>query len=237
MPQDEAIYDLGDVDLRERKTAAFPPVFGGGLTRSERRGRLRGDSYSPRVGPQLTGSLSLFVPGLGHVVAGQTTWGLFYAAMLAFCVSAIWAAFEMRAWLISTLKVLELQVDVVVMAVVVLAIIAMLMHLASIWHAQEIVGGAEAADPSHPFVAALASLLVPGWGQILAGHPRRATFFVGSLWVIGGAWLVATPLGLRGLHALGFEIPPALREDVGTAILIAAPAVIWVISIYDAAKR
>jgi hypothetical protein len=80
-------------------------------------------------------------------------------------------------------------------------------------------------------------LLVPGWGQILAGHPKRATLFVGALWLIGAAWLAATPLGMRALHVLGVEIPPALRDDLGTAILIAAPAIVWIIAVYDAARR
>jgi TM2 domain-containing membrane protein YozV len=237
MPQDDAVYDLGEVDLNERKTAAFPAIFGEKRGGAVRRERVRSDPRAARVGPQLAGSLSLFVPGLGHLLAGEATWGLFYAASLGFCASAIWAAFSMKDWLVSTLRVLGVQVELVVIAVAGLVVTAMLLHLAAISHAQSIAGGADAADGAHPIVAGLASLVLPGWGQILAGHPKRATLFVGALWVIGGAWLAATPLGLRGLHALGFEIPPALREDWGTAILIAAPAVLWVISIYDAARR
>ena len=237
MPQDEAVYDLGEVDLRDRKPVAFPAVFGSdsfGNTRSER--GLRTSRPTGRVGPQLAGSLSLFVPGLGHVVAGEATWGLFYAASLGFCAAAVWAVFTMRAGLIATMKVLEVRPEILVVAVAAFVVIAMLLHLAAISHAQIAAGGAEASG-THPIVAGLASLLVPGWGQILAGRPKRATLFVGTLWLIAAAWCAATPIGMRALHALGIDVPPAIREDWGTAFLIAAPAILWIIAVYDAARR
>lgn len=238
MAQDDAIYDLGELDTRERRPVRFPPVFGSdlaGTARSER--GYREARSSSRARPQLAGSLSLFVPGLGQIVAGQATWGLFYAASLGFCAACVWAAFTMRDWLLPTMKVLGIRIELFVIAVAVLVVSAMLLHLAAISHAQMAAGGADDNDGAHPIVAGFASLLVPGWGQILAGHPKRATFFVGMLWLIGAAWVAATPLGMRALHVLGIEIPSALRDDLGAAILIAAPAIVWIIAIYDAARR
>jgi hypothetical protein len=238
MPQDDAIYDLGEVDLSDRKVAGFPPVFapesGGGTRRPRARNASRS---SAGVSPRLAGSLSLFVPGLGHVVAGEPTWGLFYAASLGFCAASVWAALSLRASLLATMKVLELRTEILVVAVAGLVVTAMLLHLAAISHAQAITGGADDGDGAHPIVAGVASLLVPGWGQILAGHSKRATLFVGALWVIAGAWLAATPIGMRGLHALGLDIPASLRDDWGNAILIASPVILWIIAVYDAAKR
>ena len=237
MPQDEAVYDLGEVDLKERRPVAFPAVFGAdsfGNARSER--DARASRHTGRVRPQLAGSLSLFVPGLGQLAAGEAAWGLFYAASLGFCAAAVWAVFTMRANLVATMKVLELRPEILVVTAAAFVVIAMLLHLAAIWHAQSIAGGADESG-AHPIVGGLASLLVPGWGQILAGRPKRATLFVGTLWLIAAAWCAATPLGMRALHALGIDVPPAIRDDWGTAILIAAPAILWIIAIYDASRR
>ena len=237
MSQDEAVYDLGEVDMRDRKPAAFPAVFGSnsfGNTRSER--GLRESRPAGRVRPQLAGSLSLFVPGLGHVVAGEATWGLFYAASLGFCAAAVWAVYTMRMGLVATMRVLEVRPEALVVTVAVFIVSAMLLHLAAISHAQTVAGGADERG-AHPIVSGLASLLVPGWGQILAGRPKRATLFVGTLWLIAAAWCAATPVGLRALRALGVDIPQAIRDDWGTAILIAAPAILWFIAVYDAARK
>ncbi|HJQ98637.1 MAG TPA: hypothetical protein VJ826_09990 [Candidatus Polarisedimenticolaceae bacterium] len=237
MPQDTPVYDLGEVDMKDRKPVAFPAIFGSDFASATRSERVRHEARSSgRVRPQLAGSLSLFVPGLGHVVAGEATWGLFYAASLGFCAAAVWAMFSMRSGLIATMKVLEIRPEILVVAVAATVVMAMLLHLAGISHAQTAVGGPEESG-AHPIVAALASLLVPGWGQILAGRPKRATLFVGTLWLIAAAWCAATPLGMRALHALGIEIPPAIRDDWGTAILIAAPAILWFVAVYDAARK
>ena len=238
MSQDQAVYDLGEVDLNERKPVAFPAAFGAdsfGTARSER--VPRDARRSSRVRPPLAGSLSLFAPGLGQVAAGEATWGLFFAASFGLCAASLWAAFTMRDRLLATMKVLEVRPAVLVIAAASLVVSAMLLHLAAISHAQTAAGGATDEHPAHPIVAALASLLVPGWGQVLAGRPKRATLFIGALWLVGAAWLLATPLGLHALRVLGIDVPPALRDDLGTAILIAALAIVWIIAIYDAARR
>ena len=71
------------------------------------------------------------------------------------------------------------------------------------------------ASPPTRSSPALASLLLPGWGQLLAGHRRRAVLFLGGLWILGAAWLLVTPSGMRVLSRVGLMLPAAMCATVG----------------------
>jgi hypothetical protein len=245
MSQDHPVYDLGDVDL-ERTRADLRAVFdderlkGGG---ARFRGAGRGPSSrvaslrrgSPRVGPALAGSLSMFVPGLGQLATGEIAWGLFYVTGIGLCAAVLWAALSSLDRLIPTLALLGVPIQALAIMLIVSGLSVVALHLGSIVHAFR--AGEEAWEGSvpHPIVTGLASLLIPGWGQILAGHRRRAVVFLTVTWLLALAWLLVTPTAARLLALVGLALPPSLKDGWGPITLLAAPVVVWTIAIYDGA--
>jgi hypothetical protein len=245
MSQDDPVYDLGEVEL-EQPRSAFPPVFDATRPQPALRPAPRGAGRSgggrrasrtiSRLGPALAGSLSMFVPGLGQLVAGEIAWGLFYASGVGFCAAVLWAAVTTLDRLVPTLRLLDVPAQAVAVTLLGAAIVAMALHLVGILHAHamgEDVGG---ATPPHPIVAGIASLAVPGWGQLLSGHRRRAALFLASVWVLAAAWLAVMPAAAHVLGRFDLRIPAAMRDGWGPVLLLALPAVVWVIAVYDAAS-
>jgi len=230
MSREDTIYDLGEVD-RQQATAAFSRPLGVKAAPPIRR-TSRPDAPGP--GPALAGSLSLFVPGLGQVVAGEFAWGLFYFTGIGFCAALLWATLASLDRLFPTLRLLGVPPEALVVAVASLAVAVVTLHLAGILHAQSVTAGTQSLVP-HPLVAGLASLLVPGWGQLLAGHRRRAALFLLSVWLLSAAWLLVIPTGARIVGRMGFALPMSIKDGWGPAVLLGAPFIVWVIAIYDAA--
>lgn len=233
--QDEARYDLGEIHLDGRLTD-FPTAPGGARGRGHRRAGSAGSHYGTgRIGGTLAGSLSLFVPGLGEMVAGEFAWGLFYLTGIGFCAAMLWATVRTLDSLVATLQVLGVPLPLLVGAMLLLAGSAALLHLAGIMHAHAIGDGPSGHASPHPIVTSLASLLVPGWGQLLAGHRRRATMFLGALWLFAAAWLLVTPRATALLASLHVALPDGVRDGWGPAVLLAGPIVTWALAVYDAA--
>jgi hypothetical protein len=111
----------------------------------------------------------------------------------------------------------------------------MVLHLAAILHAHALAGDEGSGTAPHPIIAGIASLAIPGWGQLLSRHRRRAGLFLVGVWLLGTAWLVVTPTGTLGLARLGLSLPSAVRDGWGPVALLAAPLVLWAIAVYDAA--
>jgi hypothetical protein len=231
MSRDEAVYDLGEVELDKPK-----PLFGATSAVPRPASVRRGFQPEPEgVGPALAGSLSMFVPGLGQIVEGEIAWGLFYLTGVGFCASSLWALLATLDSLVPMLRLLEIPREVLVIAVTTLTFLAIALHLAAVFHAQARASSGGGSTAPHPIVAGLASLLLPGWGQLLSSHRRRAALFLGSVWLLGVAWLLVTPAGARVLSRLSIALPASLRDGWGPVVLLSAPVVLWVIAVYDAA--
>jgi TM2 domain-containing membrane protein YozV len=234
MSHEDTIYDLGEIAREERA------VLGAGSA------RLAGTAARPRpvphpsavgagVGPALAGSLSIFVPGLGQMLAGEIAWGLFYLSGIGFCAAVIWSVLASLDRIVPTLRLLDVPLEALVVTVGSLVLFTIILHLAAVMHAHAQAPGAQ-RDAPHPLVAALASLMLPGWGQLLAGHRRRAGLFLGGVWILGSAWLLVTTRGTTMLTRLGHPLPAAMRDGWGPVVLLAAPLVLWVIAVYDGAS-
>jgi TM2 domain-containing membrane protein YozV len=231
MSRDEAVYDLGDVEIDKPHPVfgATPVVPRPAAVRREIQPEAEG------VGPALAGSLSMFVPGLGQIVTGEIAWGLFYLSGMGFCAASLWALLVTLDRLVPMLRLLEVPPELLVVAVTSLALLAMALHLAAVLHAQaQASSGGEPTAP-HPIVAGLASLLLPGWGQLLSSHRRRAGLFLAGVWLLSVAWLMVTPAGTRVLSRLSLALPVVLRDRWGPVVMLSAPIVLWVIAVYDAA--
>lgn len=238
MNKNIGVYDLGEVVLGD---APAPSRDASEMPRSSRptpapRARSTRNQtveHADRAGPGLTGSLSLFLPGAGQMLAGEPAQGLFFVSGIGFAFAALHALVATLDRLFPTLDVLEMPRAVVGAALGVLLLAAAALHVTAVVHAHSLQAHRHQAAP-HPLVAALASALVPGWGQILVGHRARAAFFLGGLWLIAMAWLVATPAGFGVLRSLGLEVPRGVRDGWGPIALVTAPALVWALATYDA---
>jgi TM2 domain-containing membrane protein YozV len=231
MTRDESIYDLGEIEVDKPK-AAF-----GRIAELPRHAPPRHTARAepPGVGPALAGSLSIFVPGLGQMLAGEIGWGLFYLSGIGFCAATLWSVLATLDRLLPTLRLLEVPPEFLILAVGTLGVLVIALHLGAVLHAHALAAGGDRGATSHPIVAGLASLLIPGWGQLLAGHRRRAVLFLGGAWLLSVAWLLVTPSGMGVLARLNLALPAALRDGWGPIVMLSAPLVLWVIAVYDAA--
>jgi TM2 domain-containing membrane protein YozV len=232
MADEDTIYDLGEIDRGQRRVFGKAEAFD--APSRSRRMSSGSRSSSGGVGGGLAGSLSMFVPGLGQLIAGEIAWGLFYLTGIGFCGAVLWALMETMERIVPVLGLLDVSLSVLVVAVLSLAGLTMLFHVAAVLHAHAIAAHYDDSAP-HPIVAAIASLAIPGWGQLLAGHRRRAAVFHFGIWLLGTAWLMVTPQGTRLLERLGLNLPAALRDGWGPAALMATPVILWIIAVYDAA--
>ena len=231
MNRDEAVYDLGEIEIHKPQ-----PVFGAAPVAPRPTAvRREMEPEAEGVGPALAGSLSMFVPGLGQIVTGEIAWGLFYLSGMGFCAASLWALLATLDRLVPMLRLLEVPPEFLVVAVSSLAGVAIALHLAAVLHAHARANSGGAPTAPHPIVAGLASLLLPGWGQLLSSHRRRAGLFLAGVWLMSVAWLSVTPAGARVLSRLSFELPSSLRDGWGPVVMLSAPIVLWVIAVYDAA--
>ena len=229
MNQDVAVYDIGEVGLGDLDRASRTET--GARTRSVRKApATRGEG----AGPGLTGSLSLFVPGAGQILSGESVHGLFFLAGIGCSLATLSSLVGTLDRLLPTLDLLEWPRAAAGAALGSLILLAGVLHVTATVHALSLRGSRNQADP-HPLVAALASALVPGWGQILVGRRARTALFLGSLWLIAVSWLAVTPTGLGVLRSLGLEVPGGARDGWGPIALVTAPVLLWALAIYDAA--
>jgi hypothetical protein len=178
-----------------------------------------------------SGTLSLFVPGLGQLVRGEFALGLFFFSSLALMASLGWAMITTLDRITATLRVLGYPGAPAVWALSLVFAVTAGLHMANILSSNPHL---DVRTPP-PVVSGIASAIVPGWGQILNGAFTRASLFIASLWLIAAMWILATPAVQETLASVRLFIPPEVLMFCSPAVRFTAPAVIWALSIYDAA--
>jgi hypothetical protein len=173
------------------------------------------------------------VPGLGQVARSDFAVGLLFASLMALAASIAWAIHATFAALVRTLPLLEIAPQAAFWSVEALFFACAALHAAAVYDALR--PGRGEAWTAHPTLAAAASIVLPGWGQVLRGRPLRAAAFVAGLWLIAGAWLVSSAPAVAMLDALGLQLPFGLAFAVSPPGRWAAFAILWVLSVYDAA--
>lgn len=241
MSNDMDVYDLGVVDIEEalapaRPTQAHaqPPTPTPAPLRRAHVAPASSARRAHHAGPALTGSLSLFLPGTGQLVAGDLSKGLFFATSIAFALAVLHALVTTLDRVLPTFELLGIS------PALTLAALGCLLYAAAALHVSAILGAYAAAPescaaPAHPVIAAAASAIIPGWGQILVGHRTRAACFIGGAWLIAFAWLTVTPVGAGVLGQLGLALSRGAREGWGPIALVTATVLLWSLAVYDAA--
>ncbi len=220
------IYDLGNAG-GTRPRLVLTPRF--------KRAHPRPAPNRPRSAlPATAGSLSLFLPGSGQLLLGEIRLGVFFLSLVAFLVALTWAVVAGLDRLVPTLDLLGVPRQAVVAALAIAFLAGAALHLAGVVDAHQRACVAADATSAPPILAGLASLLVPGWGQLLRGRRRRSALFLGGAWTLGAAWIVVSPLGQRVLSSADVALPASLRDGWGPVALVTLSAVLWVVAVYDA---
>ena len=230
MSQNAEVYDLGVVGAGSApRMPTLAPVSPPRPTRVHVRRR----EFVPRVEPGesvLPGGLSLLLPGSGQIARGEVAKGFFILTFMAFLGVAGWAIYGTADSLAATLTLLGYPPAVAVWMLGALYSTGALVHMGSVVSASP-----GRTQPHHPALAGLASLIVPGWGQILNGNRARAVLFLGSLWLVGSGWLLSMPAAQQMLDSMSLDLPLALTILAAPLARWLFPAVVWTLAVYDAA--
>ncbi len=241
MSEQVSVYDLGDLDAPSsrcrRRPAAGSEAPSSPSIDLPQGLRVRKAPRTPTRepgSPGVAGSLSLFIPGAGQLLVGEREWGLFYLSWTGLAAALLWAIGSRLAGVSHTLELLGCPREAAFWAMVALFLAAANFHVSSVLHAHDLASPSCGRGP-HPLPAAIASLLLPGWGQILNGARKRAAFFLSSLWFLAAAGLPFSGWGHSTLRTFGLALPSTLSVWIAPALGTLA-AVVWSVAIYDAAS-
>jgi len=191
----------------------------------------------PDPGPRVAGSMSLFLPGTGQLLRGETMNGLFVLSTIGFFGALSWALLSTFERLAGTLRLFHLSIGLVFWTLVLAYSLAGAIHIAGVLNAS--IEYRRRRPVFHPAIPGVCSAIVPGWGQLMNGDRRRAALFLGFVWFVGGAWLITSA---RTTGFLNEFIPtvPAWEQALRQPIFVwtaqwTLPAVVWCLAIYDAA--
>jgi len=232
MQQDSTVYDLGEVALDPsprgvgaRGRAGVAPV----RDATRRAAVPMTAGFAPVPAFDAASTLSLLLPGCGHLARRQWAAGLFVISALGFLAVAGQAVLSCLDRITGTLRLLGYPVEIAVWSLAGIYGCAAFLHLWSV-----LSGGSSVVRAPHPALSGAASAVVPGWGQLLNGHLTRSALFLAALWFVGALWLLAAPFTSELLGALDLQLPPALAQATSPAVRWTLPAVIWSLSVYDA---
>jgi hypothetical protein len=169
------------------------------------------------------------------MLRGDIGTGLFFLSSLAFLGTLAWAIIVTLDRLSGTLTVLDLPAAAAVWSIGVIYVLAAVVYLANVVRPGPHWPELGYSDGVHPVLAGLASAIIPGWGQLLNGNRKRAAMFLGGLWVIAAAWVLATPAVATTMDRMDLYLPHPVPLFYSAAVRWTMPAVIWTLAVYDAA--
>ena len=200
---------------------------------ARRRNRRKGGS------PAIAASLSLWVWGLGQLYNGDAR-----LATLFFLCQAQVAAFHYMLYatwgrlrnFVAVFFISEWELFLYVAAIDICLLFLMMFNVAQAYRTAEIGGHRGRYEGVHqPVVSGVASLLVPGWGQMLNGQLGKGMLFL-TVFAMQGYLLGLYMLSPFYRVVLDLDPQQILLRKVITGGMVAlfATAVAWVISAYDA---
>ena len=231
------VYDLGEADrtVGQQRTRPLPRP-----TIRQPRRLIRTSLDNDRVAlfvTDITRSLSVFAPGASQLVRGRVSSGIFFLASLVFMVALSSAVLQTMDRLAPTLELLGYSIAVAFWTLGIAFALAAALHIAAVWTSFAPVSGER--PPRHPVVPAVASVIVPGWGQVLNGDRLRAALFLAGCWFVAGVWIIASPAATELFNAYVPIVSP-WEQSARMPLLIwtlkwTAPLLLWALAVYDAA--
>jgi hypothetical protein len=193
------------------------------------------DRRLPRAA--VASTLSLLVCGGGQIYNGQMKLGALFLLTEALAVAAHWSAARMWPMLRDLADLFSFSERAMFLAGAVADALLVVFYLVNVGQAYLRAAGARDREPVFrtPVLPGLASLLVPGWGQILNAQISKAIFFLFLL--LAEIYAVAM-IGFTPLQRLAQETSLGLflAEEpamIGAGIVFMA-VLTWTLSVYDA---
>ena len=187
--------------------------------------------------PWLRASASLLVWGAGQWLNGQRALGLLFFLVEVLALSVAWSIRETWSawvWLADIFFVDELALQTwVAVAGLLVPVVGILCVVQAYLRAERSPGARAYEGPA--VLPALASVCIPGWGQIINGQLGKAVLFLScwtfGLYVVGvsrlqpGMWTRIDPSGspIAGVHL-----------STGALVALGLAALGWVLAVYDA---
>jgi TM2 domain-containing membrane protein YozV len=245
MPQPDDVYVISEEDILEpfrrnpapRKGPRGLVSDGEGTSHEETTNPTRGSSGRRSGRAPFAATLSLFVAGAGQAYNGQFKLGLLLFLTEGFTVCFHWALFRM--W--STVKelaylfaVTEREIFFGVAVADFLLVFFLLYNIAQAYHQAEM-DGHRFTGLNQPLLGAMASMVVPGWGQLLNAQLGKALFFL--FFLLTGVYVVtlfALSPFFRFLAEVDVDRMLTLRATIAGIMVIFVASLIWVLSVYDA---
>lgn len=243
----EELFSRADASLHDASTVAHRP----------RRPRRNGDSFAtkrPDNGrparaavapaardtrrPLAAATLSMFLCGLGQIYNRQSQLGVLFLLTEILFLSGHWAL--IRTWPIArdiaeVAGVSEIGLLLGVAALDAIMVVILLLNVWQAYRQAEVSEGGHFDGIASPFLSGAASLLLPGWGQLVNAQLSKALFFLAvaliTAHVVGFAML--TP-AIGMIVDAGHGTLPLHRLTGGIAGLAAGCAMMWILSVYDA---
>ncbi len=185
---------------------------------------------SPR-GSLWAATLSLFFWGLGQIYNKQYQKGILLFLLMVLGASIFY--FTLNLW--DRLPGANLAVFLSLAGLSLLAILVWIYHILEAYCVANRKQSEEFTGIENAFLAATASALIPGWGQLANGQPKKAAFFLFfhffRCWLVGLLWL--TPFFWQrlteGPERIFFE-----KFLLGATLSIPLIIFCWLLSISDA---
>jgi len=245
MGRQDEVYVINAEDILDENAAGIRngprgivPAPGSGEEDGRPAARARrGGTIRTNARAFIASTLSLFVWGAGQAYNGQPKLGLLLFLTEVLAVVGHWSV--MRLWpalkeLGHIFAVSERELFLSLAVVDFLMIFVLLYNVAQAYHQAEMEGNSFGGF-RRPALSGLASLVVPGWGQLLNAQLGKALFF---LFCFLNGLYAATLLAIS--PSLPFASGTDLAHLGNSPVAVAGLGVIllggltWVLSVYDA---
>jgi len=239
MPVQDEVYTIPEEDvLASLKLEAE--------SRKALRARVRPDrTPSPTLRPRESGgasafsasTLSLFICGGGQLYNQQGKLGVLMLLTQIFAAAANWAIIQLWPSLVEMAGLFGVTEWRLVQGIAAADFLVIVLMAANVYQAYRQAEGESGgyAGNDNPLLAGLASLVVPGWGQLANAQPGKAVVFFFSL--LSGVYVAVlmklSPF-MRVLESV--DATGALTSKVETAAvaILGAALVMWILAVYDA---
>jgi TM2 domain-containing membrane protein YozV len=242
MGRQEDVYVIHAEDILDSRDASAGRPGPRAVSSEGEEGRTasrtrRGMTFRTNPRALIASTLSLFVCGAGQAYNGQVKLGILMFLTEVLAASAHWSV--VKLWpsvkeLGHIFAVGEWEIFLFLAVADFLLIFFLLYNVAQAYHQAEMEGDSFQGF-RRPILAGMASLVIPGWGQLLNAQLGKAIFFlfclltevyVSTLLLLSPFFRLAADLNLDRLY-------PRRATLVGLGLVFFG-AVVWTLSVYDA---
>jgi TM2 domain-containing membrane protein YozV len=220
----ETVWLINDASSSSRSTRSNAPAIRDEMERN----------------PAVAFSLSLWVWGGGQFYNRQWQLGVFYLlAMVNFylvptVIMHYWSTIESG---LATLDVTASELLAALGIFFLTGLMVWVMNAVQAYFGAGLDEGVMYEGVRHPFLPAVCSLIIPGWGQFLNGQTKKGVCFL--IAAMGGLYAVAVALVIPFLWpTLSNEVDRRFAEGALFVAWMLVPPVllVWIGSVYDAVK-